>query len=97
MHIHCFPTALLQNYFQMFILVWPGHTNYLIGMALAMPLPLPVQPHTIGYMVVMASKVLYTTLGIPRQYNLQVFQYVSQLHVHFLVMFLCIYHVYSDD
>jgi len=44
LRVTCYPTVLLKNYFRMLvhILVWPGHTNILVGMALAIPaIPLP--------------------------------------------------------
>jgi len=42
MHATCFLIVLLENYFRVFILIWPGQTNVLVGMALAIPaIPLP--------------------------------------------------------
>jgi len=42
MHVTCFLNVLLKNYFPMLTLVWQGHTNILVGMALAIPLPPPL-------------------------------------------------------
>jgi len=42
LHVNCFQTVLLKKHFRMLILVWPGHTNILVGMALAIRLPPPL-------------------------------------------------------